>query len=209
MPDGRIKYNWGDDQVLIELGNRVEPRIKFLFWAEFVLTTGSATICMLNAFPVAGRGYLNLVIAICAAALYLLASYRLLSRLFSTEKLLLKPDRLEIINRTPFHFKTRTYEWGYMGPLHYVGLEQKTDHPLKGNCYDYFGFETQEKLIHRLHTEGNMYFNYGGFPVRFGKGLYSWHAEGIVNMMKLYVGSALVLGPEWDKMIQEQETDEA
>lgn len=148
----------------------------------------------------------NVLEALGASLLYLLASYRLFSRLFFTEKLLLRPDMLEIITRTPFSYKARSFEWEYMGPLHYVGQEQKTDHPLIGKCYDYFGFETQEKLIHKLHTEGNMYFNYGGFPVRFGKGVYSWNAEEIVNMMQLYVGKKLQLGPEWARMVQEHET---
>jgi len=161
---------------------------------------------LVRAFPLSGST-LNIVLALGAALMYMLAAYRFFSRVFYSEKLLLHPDVFEIITRTPFSYKARSYEWQYMGPLHYVGQEQKTDHPLKGKCYDYFGFETQEKLIHKLHNEGNMYFNYGGFPVRFGKGVYSWNAEEIVNMMKLYVGKRLLLGPEWEHMVQQYETD--
>lgn len=200
----KISYHWGDNCLYIYLGNRVETRIKILFWAEFVLTAGWATIFLFRAIPISA-GAINTLTAIGASLLYMLAAYRLLSRVFFTEKLLLRPNTLDIITRTPFSYRSKSFEWAHMGPLHYVGQGKKTDHPLNGKCYDYFGFETQEKLIHKLHNEGNLYFNYGGFSVRFGKGVYSWNAEEVVNMMKLYVGNKLLLGPEWEQMVQEQE----
>lgn len=199
-----ISYHWGEDTLLIHLGNRVETRIRILFWAEFLLTTTWATIFLFIDKPFHGK-VIDVVTITGAVLLYLLAAYRLLSRMFFKEKLLLQPNSLDIITRTPFSYKSHSFEWKYMGPLHYVGQGKKTDHPLVGKCYDYFGFETQEKLIHKLHNEGNMYFNYGGFPVRFGKSVYSWHAEEIVNMMQLYIGGKLLLGPEWAQMVQEHE----
>ncbi len=205
MPNNnQVSYHWGDRSLLISLGNRTEKRIKILFWAEFFLTAGWATIMLIRAFPLSGS-LLNIAIALGASLMYMLAAYRFFSRVFHSEKLLLHPNVFEIISRTPFSYKARSFEWKHMGPLHYVGQEKKTDHPLIGKCYDYFGFETQEKLIHKLHNEGNMYFNYGGFPVRFGKGVYSWTAEEIVNMMQLYVGNKLLLGPEWAQMVQEHD----
>lgn len=205
MPaNNNISYHWGDDSLLIQLGNRVEPRIRILFWAEFLLTTGWATIFLVRAFPL-GFQVLNVLTVLGAVFLYMLATYRFFSRIFLKEKLLLNRYTLDIITRTPFSYKSRSFEWANMGPLHYVGQGKKTDHPLKGKCYDYFGFETQEKLIHNLHNEGNLYFNYGGFPVRFGKGIYSWSAEEIVDMMQLFIGNKLLLGPEWAQMVQEHE----
>lgn len=202
-----ISYHWGDNNLLITLGNRTEPRIKVLFWAELFFTAGWATIFIIEAFPLSGS-IINIMTALGASLLYILAAFRFLSRVFFTEQLLLHADMLEIISRTPFSIKVRSFEWQYMGPLHYVGQEKKTDHPLMGKCYDYFGFETQEKLIHKLHNEGNLFFNYGGFSVRFGKGVYSWNAEEIVNMMQLYIGNKLLLGPEWAEMIQEHESSD-
>lgn len=205
MPaNNNISYHWGDDNLLILLGNRVETRIRILFWAEFLLTTGFAAIVMLRAFPLSfSMGDLLSITG--AMLLFMLATYRFFSRIFFKERLLLKRHTLDIITKTPFSYKCRTFNWAHMGPLHYVGQDKKTDHPLTGKCYDYFGFETQEKLIHKLHNEGNLYFNYGGFPIRFGKGIYSWKAEEVVNMMQLYIGNKLLLGPEWSQMVQEHE----
>jgi hypothetical protein len=92
--------------------------------------------------------------------------------------------------------------------LHYEGKGAKTDHPLKGKCFDYFGFETQEHLIQSLHHDGNMYFDTIEGRIYFAAGVYSWDAEEMVQMMKLFIGPVLKLGPEWKEMLQEQEFDD-
>ncbi len=85
----------------------------------------------------------------------------------------------------------------------------KTDHPLKGNSFDYFGFETQEQLIQNLHHEGNLYFDtQDGNRIFFAPCVYSWDAEKMVQMMRIYTDGSLKLGPEWDEMLQEQESDD-
>jgi hypothetical protein len=197
-----ITYNWGDQHLLIQLGNRLSPRIKILFGAEFLFTSGMATVFLLQA-RLLGPGIINWFSYVGAACLYIVASYRFVSRMFSREKLLLDPDGIVIINSTPFIKTVARYEWKSIGPLHYIGKTSKTDHPLKGNCYDYFGFETQEHLIHALHYDGNMYFNYNGLSVSFAKGVYSWDAEEVVHMMKIFAGSKLRLGPEWEQMAEQ------
>jgi len=100
------------------------------------------------------------------------------------------------------------YDWEELGTLHYIGKGAKTDHPLKGKCFDYFGFDTQEKVVQDLHHDGNLYFEYKGIPVRFARGIYSWHAEEIVNMIRLFAGSSLRLGPEWQNIMQEIDWEE-
>ncbi len=208
MSKSNISYCWGNDTLLILLGKRIEPRIQFLFWAEFLFTSGMATVFLMNAMPLS-KDYIHILSAIGSAGIYILAAYRFISRMFSEERILLDPEDMTIINRTPFSQKTMHYNWDYIGPLHYAGKATKTDHPLKGGCYDYFGFETQEHLIQSLHHDGNMFFHYEGFQVRFAKGVYSWDAEEIVRMMQIYAGNALRLGPEWKKMMQESEWGDA
>ena len=195
-----ITYHWGSDYLLIELDNRINSRIKALFWAEFLLTVGMATIFIVEAF-VASDSYLNFIAAIAATILYFIAAYRFLSRMFLNEKLLLDKEHLLIITNTPFSKKIKTYKWQNIGPLHYIGKTPKTDHPLKGSSFDYLGFDTQEHLIQSLHHEGNMYFNYEGEQVPFAKSVYSWDAEEMIQMMKIFSGSKLKLGPEWQQML--------
>ncbi len=202
-----ITYHWGEDHLMITLGSRIQPRIRILFWGEFLFTTGMATIFLLQSFPLSSH-FTHWIAALGAAVLYLLASYRFLARMYFHEKIVLDKEELTIIQKTPFVHHTRQYDWRDIGPLRYAGKKNKIDHPLKGKCYDYFGFETHEHLIQSLHQEGNLSFTYRGHAVYFARGVYSWDAEEMVHIMRLFTGPVLRLGPEWEYMLQEHEIDE-
>jgi hypothetical protein len=187
---------------LIRLGNRTQPRIRALYVIEFMVTTGMATIFLLQSVPFR-HNIVNWTAAIGASGLYLLSAYRFLARIFFSERLMLDQHSLTLVKKTIFSQQVRRYDWRSIGALHYEGKVPKTDHPLKGKCFDYFGFETQEHLIQSLHHDGNLYFDTHTGRVYFAAGVYSWDAEEMVQMMKMYIGSALQLGPEWQEMLQE------
>lgn len=208
MTKRKITYYWGDRNVVIDLGNHIDLRIRALYIAEFIVTAGMATVFLLQSLPLKNN-FFHWAACIGASVLYLLAAYRLISRLFYTERLQLDPATFTIIRRSLFSQQIKQYEWRSIGVLHYEGAGRKTDHPLKGKCYDYFGFETQEHLIQSLHHGGTMYFETAKGKIYFAPGVYSWNAEEMVQMMKLYIGSSLKLGPEWEEMLQEQEFDDA
>lgn len=197
-----ITYHWGQDHLRIDLGSRLEPRVKTLFWIELLVTCGAATLFLLEALPLLDS-WLHALTAIGSAVLYFLAAYRFLQRMFFRECIVLSTTHFTIIQKNFFNRQIRSYDRRFMGPLRYLEKDEKTDHPLKGRHFDYFGFETHEKLIQTLHQEGRMYFTYGEDSVRFARGLYSWHAEELVNMMQLYCGKSLQLGPEWARMTQD------
>jgi hypothetical protein len=203
-----ITYYWGDRSLLIKLGNKTNARIRALYVIEFLITLALATVFLLQSFPLK-HSFIHWVACIGASVLYILASHRFLARIFFHERLLLDQHSITIVRRMLFSQHTRKYEWRHIGALHYEGKTKKTDHPLKGKYFDYFGFETHEHLIQSLHHEGNLYFDTLEGRVYFAPGVYSWNAEELVQIMRLYIGSALQLGPEWKEMLQEQEFDDA
>ncbi|HRO43865.1 MAG TPA: hypothetical protein PL009_13595 [Flavipsychrobacter sp.] len=197
-----IKYLWGKDHLLIDLGNRIQSRIRIIYWIEFVITMGIATIILLELLSLNTTWFYALA-SISISLLYLLAAYRFFSRMSYREKIRVTDQDFTIIKQTPFRHKETSYVWTKMGVLHYKGKEAKTDHPLKGKCFDYFGFDTQEKLVQDLHHDGNLYFNYCETSVRFARGIYSWHAEEIVRMIRIFSGTSLQLGEEWEYLLEE------
>ncbi len=207
MSKRNFTYYWGDRSLLITLGNKVNRRIRALYIAEFIFTAGMATIFMLQSFPFS-HNVVNWVAAVGASLLYLLASYRFLTRIFFSEQLVLDEKHITIIRKTFLSKQVNRYDWRHIGEMHYEGKTTKTDHPLKGKSFDYFGFDTQEHLIQSLHHEGNIYFDSPDGRIYFAPGVYSWDAEKLVQIMKLYSGTQLKLGPEWKEMLQEQELDD-
>jgi hypothetical protein len=166
-----------------------------------------ASIFLFQSLPFQ-HNFVHWAAAVGASLIYVLAAHRFLTRIFLTERILLEQHSFTIIRKSIFSQQIRRYDWRHMGALHYEGMGTKTDHPLKGKCFDYFGFETQEHLIQSLHHEGNLYFDSIEGKVYFASGVYSWNAEEMVQIMKLYMGMSLQLGPEWKEMLQEQEFDE-
>jgi len=199
-----ITYYWGDQTLLISLGNRTNSRIRALYLVEFLFLAAMATVFLLQALPLTNN-FLHWTACIGASLIYLLAANRFLARMFFTERLLLDQHSITIIKKSLFSQNIKRYDWRQIGTLHYEGKSRKTDHPLKGICYDYLGFETQEQLIQSLHHNGNLYFDTNEGRVYFASGVYSWDAEEMVQLMKLYIGSSLQLGPEWAEMLQGQE----
>jgi hypothetical protein len=179
-----------------------------LYVVEFLFTVAMATVFLLEPLP-SRLVFVHWAACFGASVLYLLAAYRFLARIFFSEKILLEQNSLTLIRKTIFAQRVRHFDWRFIGALHYEGKVAKTDHPLKGKCFDYFGFETQEHLIQSLHDDGNMYFDSIEGRVYFAAGVYSWTAEEMVQLMKLYMGASLQLGPEWQEMLQEQEWDDA
>ena len=205
MPQRKnITYYWGEYNLLISLGNRTNGRIRALYLVEFLFLTAMATVFMLQSLPLT-HNFFHWVACIGASFIYLIAANRFLARMFFTERLLLDQNSITIIKKSLFSQNIKRYDWRQIGTLHYEGKGHKTDHPLKGICFDYLGFETQEQLIQSLHHNGNLYFDTNEGRVYFAAGVYSWDAEEMVQLMKLYIGSSLQLGPEWQEMLQGQE----
>ncbi len=208
MAKENITYYWGNRSLLINLGNRTSRRLRVLYVFEFLFTAGLATIFFIQSMPFK-QNYVQWVAATGACLLYVLAARRFLIRMFCSECIMLDEKCVAFVKKTIFSKQVRRYDWRLLGALHYEGKAQKTDHPLKGKCFDYFGFETQEQIIQTLHQDGNLYFDTPQGKLYFASGVYSWDAEEMVQMMKMYMGTSLQLGPEWEQMLQAHEMDDA
>ena len=98
MPQQRnITYFWGDQSLLITLGNRTSGRIRALYLAEFVFTMGMATIFLLQALPL-NHNFAHWAACTGASLIYLLAANRFLARMFFNERLLLDQQSFTIIS---------------------------------------------------------------------------------------------------------------
>lgn len=208
MATQEIKYYWGENDLHINLGSRTTSRMRVLYIFEFLFTIGLATVVLFKSLSLTPPLLLWTNI-IGASVLYFLAARRFLLRVSLKESIILDDRYISFVKKSLISKKTRKYDWRMLGPLHYEGQVKKTDHPLKGRSFDYLGFETHEHIIQILHKNGNLYFDTPEGRMYFAVGLYSWHAEEMVQMMRMYMGNYLRLGPEWEQMLQTPEMDDA
>lgn len=208
MSRQKITYLWGNNSLLINMGNRANGRVRALSVFEFLCTATLATIFFIQSFPLKNN-YFHWITGSCAVVLYVLASRRLLQKFYLTEKILLEENCISFITKNIFSEKVKTYDYRLLRELHYEGPAAKTDHPLKGRTFDYWGFDTQEKLLQSMQQNCHLYFETREGRLYFAQGVYSWDAEEMVQMMRIFMGSHLLLGPEWEQMLQTHEMDDA
>lgn len=182
--------------------------MRVLYVFEFLFTIGLATAVLIKSLSLT-HVLLLWTNIIGASLLYFLAARRFLLRISLKESVMLDERYISFVKKSLISKKIKKYDWRMLGQLHYEGQVKKTDHPLKGRSFDYLGFETHEHIIQILHKNGNLYFDTPEGRLYFAVGLYSWHAEEMVQMMRMYMGNYLRLGPEWEEMLQTHEMDDA
>jgi hypothetical protein len=103
-----------------------------------------------------------------------IAFYRFINKATETEKLFVSKERLDIMNSTIFKRSSKSFVISEISDFKFNEREKYEPHPLKGETFDYLGFQTEQHVIQDLHSEGRISFTYRGRPFRFGKDVASW-----------------------------------
>jgi hypothetical protein len=114
------------------------------------------------------------IVAILMIIACLIAFYRFINKATEAEKLFIIQDRLEIISSSFLKNFKKTFLVEGISDFKFLENERYEPHPLKGETYDYLGFQTEQQVIHDMYNEGRVSFIYEGRRVRFGKELASW-----------------------------------
>ena len=114
------------------------------------------------------------IIAILAVVAFAIGFYRFINKATETEKLFVNKQRLDIMTSSLFKTEKRSFLLADISDLKILEKERYESHPLKGETFDYLGFQTEQQVIQDLHSEGRGSFVYHGRQIRFGKELVSW-----------------------------------
>lgn len=113
-------------------------------------------------------------IAILGAIAFAIAFYRFINKATENEKIFVNKEKIELIDATLFNVNRRSFLNKDISDFKFLAAEKYETHPLKGETFDYLGFQTEQRVIQDLHSEGRASFIYQGRQVRFGKELASW-----------------------------------
>ena len=114
------------------------------------------------------------IIAILMIIACLVAFYRFINKATESEKLFVNQERLDIISSSLLKVDRKSFLVNEIHDFKFLEKERYEPHPLKGETFDYLGFQTEQQIIQDLHSEGRASFIYRGRQVRFGKELASW-----------------------------------
>lgn len=124
---------------------------------------------------------MNLII-LAIIFVYFLVSFSFLKQIFRSEKMILESTYLILEQGGLFVKSSEYFELGKIDQINFSDKEFKlADHPLKSEHIDYFGFETQDKVIANAHKNDKLQFQYEGRMISFGKDIFSWDYEIILK----------------------------
>ena len=105
--------------------------------------------------------------------------FRFFRRATEFEKLIIDATQLTIVKGSIFGNSKAFYELSKISNFSHLAKPVLTDHPLNGQSFDYFGFQTEQKVINEMHGDNRISFKYGDKYITFGKDVYSWEFEEI------------------------------
>ncbi len=117
------------------------------------------------------------IISLLAAIAFFIAFYRFITRAMEVEIFFVNKQRLDIILASFFKTDRRSFLLADISDFKFLEKDRYEPHPLKGETFDYLGFQTEQQVIEDLHSEGRVSFVYYGRQVRFGKELFSWEFD--------------------------------
>ncbi|MBL7712166.1 MAG: hypothetical protein JNL13_06875 [Chitinophagaceae bacterium] len=134
-------------------------------------------------------GLSGLVLFLLMAALYGIAAYRFINKALMSEIILIDPAHLQLIRSGFLSKKVQSFNPKLIRQLSYLQRPEAPRHPLAGESFDYFGFQTQQQMINELHGDEKVSFVYEGKTVSFGEHIYSWDFEEIEKIFKEFIGA--------------------
>lgn len=172
---------------LIEFSKQTNSKVNVILYAEAFLSLIGAIAFLLIAiselYEPGDHLFITIIIA-CLSLVFFLAFRRYITKATAKESLLISPHTLCIINNSIFQRSQHQYAITEITEMKFLGKQHMTDHPLKGESFDYLGFQTQQEVINTVHDGGNISFSYNGKQIHFGKSVPSWHAEEIDKLIR-------------------------
>jgi len=172
------------DGKLITLSYPVGDRAKILnMFYGFVFFLSALVFPWMFIENSQGLGLGLSLFTLAMGAVLCIAAYRFFKKAFLSEKLFVNEEVLEIIVKSLFTKKRQIFELNKIFDLRFNDKPKYEDHPLKGESFDYLGFQTEQQVIQGLAAEGRLSFEYDGKKVFFGENLFSWDFDEIEGIL--------------------------
>ncbi len=195
-----LTFYWGQGHLEVDIQPSVPRDARVLSGLELTIAVALCVAVIMRAglFSVwVFSGLLTITLGLLASVVI-----RAVHRFTFREKIFLDSTHITLVQSYGFSKSVRSFDLNTIGELHYL---QSPEDPLAPACRpgDLFCDAHAPQLRRALAERENLCFSYAGEQVFFGRGVYSWHAEELAMYFQLYCGNAIVLGPEWEALLQD------
>jgi hypothetical protein len=180
-----------DDGKIIKLSAPLGNRAKILDLFYALMFLAAAIIFGYMLFTQWNLSITSTIISGAAVVAFAIAFYRFFNKATETEKLFVRKNRLDIVNTGFLKMERKAFIVNEISNLKFNEKEKFEPHPLKGETFDYLGFQTDQQVIQDLYSEGRVSFNYRGSLYRFGKELASWEFNELEGLIYELTGNDL------------------
>jgi hypothetical protein len=111
----------------------------------------------------------------------IIAGYRYLSSAWRRDTLLITEESVTLSQRKGLRASVQHFNRAEISNMRFLDKPEVTPHALAGKSFDYLGFETEQRVISEVFGDHRIAFDYEGRTVTFGRALYSWDFDRIVE----------------------------
>ncbi len=175
-------------EIIITLSQAFDSRVKMLNLFNALLFFFTGLFIMYNGFH-ADRNNTGLIImATVFTVVCYIASFRFFNKAVLFEKMQISNQELKWMEKSLIRSKVLSFDIKEISNFRFIEKGTIAPHPLAGQSMDYFGFETQEKLIGQLGGDKQIAFDYKGKTISFGADLYSYEFDEIKSVFDKEAG---------------------
>lgn len=189
-----MKTTQTPEGVLVAFDDQTSGRVNVILYFEAIFSILAALAFIFIAVTFlneAGDSFIAAMVCLAVSFVFMIAFKRYTTKATAKESLLIAKDTFSVINKSIFTKSVKRYKVADIDGIWFKGKQHFTDHPLKGQSFDYLGFQTQQEVINTVHDEGNLSFEYNGQTIYFGKSVPSWHAEDFDKILQAQTNGTL------------------
>jgi len=170
---------------LIILSKPFDTRAKALYLA-YSIVFGVGGVFLLGSLfyeylPIAG----TMVLLACIIAQFV-GSYRFGRSAMLQEEIFIDAKELILMVKGIGTMKRQVFDLASVTDIRFLDKPVMAPHPLAGESFDYLGFQTEQQVINEMHGDNRLAYDYNGRTVKFGKNIYSWDFDEILQLLRSY-----------------------
>jgi hypothetical protein len=170
---------------LIVLSKPFDSRAKALYLAySIVFGVGGTFLLGLLFYEYPSITVTVLLLAL--ATVQFVASYRFGRSAMLQEEIFIDSKELILMIKGIGPMKRQIFDLPAVTDFRFLDKPVMAPHPLAGESFDYLGFQTEQQVINEMFGDNRLSFDYNGRVVKFGKNVYSWDFDEILQLLRSY-----------------------